>query len=87
MNLANSSSPTLSLPLSVHEHMRSSHVGSYKVQPQGCSPYAAMVYSCVNAEIFLNCPAKMWKSREQCQEARKYALLCNPLPHVPLPES
>lgn len=72
---------------SVHGHLKSANLESYKVLPQGCSPYAAMLYSCVNAETFLNCPAKLWKSDEKCLVAKEFAQQCNPLPHVPLPMS
>ncbi|ALC42537.1 Obp50e, partial [Drosophila busckii] len=71
----------------IHGHMRASKLDAYKVLPQGCSPYAAMLYSCVNAETFMHCPAKLWKSDNQCRVAKEYAEQCNPLPHVPLPMS
>ncbi|XP_023172725.1 uncharacterized protein LOC111600702 [Drosophila hydei] len=71
----------------IHGHLKSANLEGYKVLPQGCSPYAAMLYSCVNAETFLNCPAKLWKSDEQCLVAKQFAQQCNPLPHVPLPKS
>lgn len=80
-------SPTRPLSASVHGHLRTARLEGYKVLPQGCSPYAAMIYSCVNAETFLNCPTKMWKLDQPCQVAKQFAQQCNPLPHVPLPMS
>ncbi|XP_051860387.1 uncharacterized protein LOC117566580 [Drosophila albomicans] len=71
----------------IHGHMKLTNQQSYKVLTQGCSPYAAMIYSCVNAETFLNCPTKMWKTDQPCIVAKQFAHQCNPLPHVPLPMS
>ncbi|KAH8401631.1 hypothetical protein KR009_006931 [Drosophila setifemur] len=68
-------------------HMNSAHIEMYKVLPHGCSPFAGMVYSCVNAETFLNCPPRMWKNERPCNMAKEFAEQCNPLPHVPLPRS
>ncbi|XP_023030552.2 uncharacterized protein LOC6640041 [Drosophila willistoni] len=71
----------------IEGHQRSLNINSYKVLPQGCSPFAGMLYSCVNAETFLNCPAQMWKTERQCQVAKEFAHQCNPMPHVPLPNT
>ncbi|XP_017132968.1 uncharacterized protein LOC108149714 isoform X1 [Drosophila elegans] len=71
----------------VKGHMKSSNIESYKVLPHGCSPFAGILYSCVNAETFLNCPPKMWKNEKPCNLAKEFAQQCNPLPHVPLPSS
>lgn len=72
---------------SVKNHMKSSNIESYKVLPHGCSPFAGIIYSCVNAETFLKCPPKMWKNERPCNLAKEFAEQCNPLPHVPLPSS
>ncbi|XP_065369023.1 uncharacterized protein Obp50e [Calliphora vicina] len=57
-----------------------------KLTDLGCSPYASMVYGCVNAETFLHCPPEMWQQNESsCNLAKSFAQQCNPLPHVPLP--
>ncbi|XP_075167972.1 odorant-binding protein 50e [Haematobia irritans] len=56
-----------------------------KIEGLGCSPYASMIYGCVNAETFLHCPQEMWQNEESCNTAKNFALQCNPLPHVPLP--
>uniref|UniRef100_A0A034WS89 Odorant-binding protein n=1 Tax=Bactrocera dorsalis TaxID=27457 RepID=A0A034WS89_BACDO len=66
-------------------HMAAVGIKSYAKLPMGCSPLASMMYSCVNAETFLHCPAKMWKNEEPCNVAKSFAAQCNPLPHVPLP--
>ncbi|XP_030388490.1 uncharacterized protein LOC115634742 [Scaptodrosophila lebanonensis] len=66
-------------------HMKKANIEAYNVLPHGCSPFASMIYSCVNAETFLHCPAKMWKSDRNCLIAKQFAEQCNPLPHVPLP--
>nr|QKN21209.1 odorant-binding protein [Zeugodacus cucurbitae] len=66
-------------------HMAAMGIKTYAELPMGCSPLASMMYSCVNAETFLHCPAKMWKNEEQCNVAKSFAAQCNPLPHVPLP--
>ncbi|XP_017068820.1 uncharacterized protein LOC108106351 [Drosophila eugracilis] len=71
----------------VKGHMDSMNIESYKVLPHGCSPFAGIIYSCVNAETFLNCPSKMWKNERPCNLAKEFAEQCNPLPHVPLPSS
>ncbi|SPP74743.1 Hypothetical predicted protein [Drosophila guanche] len=72
---------------SIKGHMIASNIEAYKVLPHGCSPFAGMLYSCVNAETFLNCPARMWKNEQTCNQAKEFATQCNPLPHVPLPSS
>ncbi|KAI8124732.1 hypothetical protein CVS40_5147 [Lucilia cuprina] len=57
-----------------------------KLTDLGCSPYASMVYGCVNAETFLHCPPEMWQQNENsCNLAKSFAQQCNPLPHVPMP--
>ncbi|XP_022225123.2 uncharacterized protein LOC111075908 [Drosophila obscura] len=71
----------------IKSHMKSASIAAYKVLPHGCSPFAGMLYSCVNAETFLNCPARMWKNERPCNQAKEFAAQCNPLPHVPLPSS
>ncbi|KAH8254500.1 hypothetical protein KR032_010468 [Drosophila birchii] len=71
----------------VRSHMKSLNIESYKVLPHGCSPFAGIIYSCVNAETFLKCPPKMWKNERPCNLAKEFAEQCNPLPHVPLPSS
>ncbi|KAH8285222.1 hypothetical protein KR054_006380 [Drosophila jambulina] len=71
----------------VKSHMKSANIESYKVLPHGCSPFAGIIYSCVNAETFLKCPPKMWKNERPCNLAKEFAEQCNPLPHVPLPSS
>ncbi|XP_002016073.2 uncharacterized protein LOC6590224 [Drosophila persimilis] len=71
----------------IKSHMKAANIEAYKVLPHGCSPFAGMVYSCVNAETFLNCPPRMWKNERPCNQAKEFAAQCNPLPHVPLPSS
>lgn len=71
--------------LTVKGHMSAMGIKTYAKLPMGCSPLASMMYSCVNAETFLHCPAKMWKDEEHCNVAKSFAAQCNPLPHVPLP--
>lgn len=56
-----------------------------KIDGLGCSPYASMVYGCVNAETFLHCPPEMWLDERLCNLAKQFAQQCNPLPHVPMP--
>ncbi|XP_061394603.1 uncharacterized protein LOC133330147 [Musca vetustissima] len=66
--------------------MQAKGIKSYpKIDGLGCSPYASMVYGCVNAETFLHCPPEMWQDDSSCNVAKNFALQCNPLPHVPLP--
>ncbi|XP_002138338.3 uncharacterized protein Obp50e [Drosophila pseudoobscura] len=73
--------------VNIKSHMKAANIEAYKVLPHGCSPFAGMVYSCVNAETFLNCPPRMWKNERPCNQAKEFATQCNPLPHVPLPSS
>ncbi|XP_037950795.1 uncharacterized protein LOC119681624 [Teleopsis dalmanni] len=69
----------------IQSHMHAAGIKMYPRLKEGCTPYASMVYGCVNAETFLNCPAKMWRNERNCNLAKSFALQCNPLPHVPLP--
>ncbi|XP_017474729.1 PREDICTED: uncharacterized protein LOC108365249 [Rhagoletis zephyria] len=66
-------------------HMAAMGIKTYAKLPMGCSPIASIMYSCVNAETFIHCPAKMWKDDQPCNAAKSFAAQCNPLPHVPLP--
>lgn len=79
-----------SLPLSIYSSvkntMQAKGIKSYpKIEGLGCSPYASMVYGCVNAETFLHCPPEMWQNESSCNLAKSFAQQCNPLPHVPMP--
>ncbi|XP_067633883.1 uncharacterized protein [Eurosta solidaginis] len=66
-------------------HMKTAGIEMFAKLPIGCSPFASMMYGCVNAESFLHCPVKMWKNDYNCNMAKSFAQQCNPLPHVPLP--
>ncbi|XP_054740235.1 uncharacterized protein LOC129245840 [Anastrepha obliqua] len=66
-------------------HLEAVGIKTHAKLPMGCSPFASLMFSCVNAETFLNCPAKMWKNDHNCNVAKSFAAQCNPLPHVPLP--
>ena len=70
----------------VHGHLQSLGLKEYaKLTEHSCSPYASIIYDCVNAHTFLNCPTKRWKNVQNCNLAKSFAEQCNPMPHVPLP--
>ncbi|XP_036332318.1 general odorant-binding protein 68-like [Rhagoletis pomonella] len=43
---------------------------------QSCSPFGAMIMTCINFETFQNCPTSAWNDSEECNAFRKFVTQC-----------